>query len=134
MAGPRARDLLETLRSDDLPPASPEFYVDWDGIRTRILRISGERDGVVSAKCTNSDHERYRSTHDLHSNVHRSATLIFRHAQQGITEEFKAFVVLPTSAAVGQRLLQQARLAKGVSQALLQRLQIVGHVLTWSCP
>jgi hypothetical protein len=35
---------------------------------------------------------------------------------------------------VGQRLLQQARLAKGVSQALLQRLQILGHVLTWSCP
>ena len=28
--------LLETLRADDLPPASPEFYVDWDGIRTRI--------------------------------------------------------------------------------------------------
>ena len=31
------------------------------------------------------------------------------HAQQGITEEFKAFVVLPTSAAVGKRLLQQFR-------------------------
>lgn len=32
-------ELLESLRSDDLPPASPEFYVDWDGIRTRIAML-----------------------------------------------------------------------------------------------
>ena len=31
--------LLESLRADTLPPANPEFYVDWDGIRTRIAML-----------------------------------------------------------------------------------------------
>jgi hypothetical protein len=31
--------LLESLRADELSPASPEFYVDWDGIRTRIAML-----------------------------------------------------------------------------------------------
>ena len=30
------RDLLNTLRCTQLPPADPEFYVDWMGVRTRI--------------------------------------------------------------------------------------------------
>jgi hypothetical protein len=31
--------LLESLRADHLPPPSPEFYVDWDGIRTRVAML-----------------------------------------------------------------------------------------------
>ena len=31
--------LLETLRAPHLPEPSPEFYVDWDGIRTRIAML-----------------------------------------------------------------------------------------------
>lgn len=31
--------LLETLRARELPPADPAFYVDWDGIRTRIAML-----------------------------------------------------------------------------------------------
>lgn len=31
--------LLESLRARELPPADPAFYVDWDGIRTRIAML-----------------------------------------------------------------------------------------------
>ena len=31
--------LLETLRAPDLPPADPQFYVDWDGLRTRVAML-----------------------------------------------------------------------------------------------
>jgi FkbM family methyltransferase len=38
----RAEDypaLLESLRVDPLPEAHPDFYVDWDGIRTRVAML-----------------------------------------------------------------------------------------------
>jgi hypothetical protein len=32
-------DLLESLRAPSLPPAEPEFYIDWDGVRTRVSML-----------------------------------------------------------------------------------------------
>lgn len=32
-------DLLETLRAPSLPSPDPSFYVDWDGVRTRVAML-----------------------------------------------------------------------------------------------
>lgn len=55
--------LLESLRADELPPPSPEFYVDWDGIRTRVAMLPFAPDelaGQVNASLPIPD-DGYRS-------------------------------------------------------------------------
>jgi hypothetical protein len=55
--------LLESLRTDELPTTSPEFYVDWDGIRTRVAMLPFAPDelaGQVNASLPIPD-DGYRS-------------------------------------------------------------------------
>lgn len=56
-------DLLESLRADALPDAGAEFFVDWDGVRTRVAMLPfapPELAGQVSTRLPIPD-DGYRS-------------------------------------------------------------------------